>query len=372
MQTSNNATPTLCTSLGEEGARAQLLAQAARRGDADAVKAILAQGGIGGIAPAGFMEPLSESIMGLARSANAPQAEGGALNSADYLQCAKLLIPNASLGSIWSASSPPLALATFLGVSEIVQILAPLHGAEHLATLSSSMASAASLRDLPSALALANAMEPLAPAAEVLAPAIRNGFIEFLAAIATPEKATTLGPAGTTPLMVAAMGNFAEATRFLLTISDPHQPSSQGESAIHLAAKHGAPEALEILLAATEPSRPIGSGPLLAAAREGSARCVEMLLPLSNAHERGYDGLTALMLAARANDVACSKILASPQARADVDFLGRSAEDHAWAAKSFQAASLLAELRCQEELGALEQALGPAPETEPSRASGRL
>lgn len=326
------------------------LRKAARRGDVQAVEAILAAGPPENVSIKGYCDPLCESIMAMARSLDSPAREN-AREPADHFRCAQLLAPMASLGAIWDANSPPLTLATFLGVSEVVELLAPLHGPAHKSTLATAMAGAAGRHDLKSCLALAKALAPMSSWTDIMLPSMRHGFIELLQATATPELARQLNSSGMTPLMVAAMSGFTEAARYLIPLSDLSQLSSRGEDALHIAAREGSADSLELLLAAAAPQSRgwLNSTPLLAAARAGAAPCVKILISCSDVHARGHDGLTALMLAAQANSIGCARLLASRNTCSDRDSLGRMAEDIARSCKSHDVSMFLAETRCRWE-----------------------
>lgn len=354
MKTANTshtvADPQHAPSLLDGDSPALELRKAARRGDAQAVEAILAAGPLDAVSIKGYCDPLCESIMAMARSLDSP-AQENTRPPADHFRCAQLLAPTACLGAIWDANSPPLTLATFLGVSEVVELLAPLHGQAHRSTLATAMAGAAGRHDLKSSLALAKALAPISSWSDIMLPSMRHGFIELLQATATPELARQLNSSGMTPLMVAAMSGFTEATRHLIPLSDLSQLSSRGEDALHIAAREGSADSLELLLAAAEPQGRywLNSTPLLAAARAGATPCVKILLSCSDVHARGHDGLTALMLAAQANSIGCARLLASRNTCSDRDCLGRLAEDIARACKSHDVSMFLAEARCQWE-----------------------
>lgn len=349
------------------------LRQAARRGDARAVEAMLASGKQDHSSVKGYCDPLCEAIMGMARSLQS-LSKDNAHTSADYFRCAQLLAPTASLGDIWDSNSPPLTMATFLGVSEAVELLAPLHGLANQSTLAMAMASAASRHDLRSGLALAKALAPISSWPDIMLPSMRHAFTELLQATATPELARQLNSSGMTPLMVASMSGFTEATRLLIPMSDLNQLSSRGEDALHIAAREGSADSLALLLAASAlaGSGKIGSTPLLAAARAGATSCVQILLPCSDVHARGPDGLTALMLAAQANSAGCAQLLANRNTCSDRDSLGRAPEDIARACKSHVVYRLLAEARCLWERDDLAATLPQEEDAGDTRGTKRL
>jgi ankyrin repeat protein len=77
-------------------------------------------------------------------------------------------------------------------------------------------------------------------------------------------------------------------------------------------------------LGASANDGPLGITPLMQAAMDGSAACVEVLAPWSDASLRTEGGMSAMLLAANYGNLACLKILA-PGREGEVDETGRSA-----------------------------------------------
>jgi len=89
---------------------------------------------------------------------------------------------------------------------------------------------------------------------------------------------------GRTALMLACVEGEEELVRLLLPLSDPQASDRDGETALMLAA-FGHPACVELLLSLSDAHAQDGDGwtALMWAASSGSQRCIELLLPHSDA-----------------------------------------------------------------------------------------
>lgn len=135
---------------------------------------------------------------------------------------------------------------------------------------------------------------------------------------------------GRTPLMLAAMGGHEDCLRLLLDHSDASLSDVSGMGAMALAAFHGHANCLAALIAAgCDPGAAANDGmtPLMLAAKQGYARCAEILLREPGSHPRAADkdGMDALMWACFGNSPECIAALAEACAPLRKDRLGRDA-----------------------------------------------
>lgn len=152
---------------------------------------------------------------------------------------------------------------------------------------------------------------------------------------------------GWTPLMHASVSGKAECVRILLPFVDPGAKTCALTMPLMLCAEDGWTEGVRLVLSAIEsaderrgakklppersPARrrqALGRTALMLAAKAASAECARLLLPLSNANAADFDGKTALMWAAQADEDGapeCVGALLSASDPSKRDKLGRTA-----------------------------------------------
>lgn len=134
----------------------------------------------------------------------------------------------------------------------------------------------------------------------------------------------TKNQAGYSALMIAAQGNNAAICKSLLqnkkTNSELKGPL--GETALHLAAKKGQVDAIQILLsfrANPNSTDKFGSTPLMYAAEAGQTKaCEALLLKDDNINQQNDWGNTALMYAAKEGKADTVKVLLAQKADATI------------------------------------------------------
>lgn len=145
---------------------------------------------------------------------------------------------------------------------------------------------------------------PLSNARSALSDVIDSEATRCLAFLIERDPAIARSPdeSGTTPLMVAASRGSARCLAILLPLSDAAAFDSGGASAFMHAARRGQAACAQALMPLSDiDARDYKHrNALLLACREGHSQLVELLAPLTRPYCRDADGFTALMAAAGA------------------------------------------------------------------------
>jgi ankyrin repeat protein len=119
-------------------------------------------------------------------------------------------------------------------------------------------------------------------------------------------------PGETTPLMVAAWNNNADAVRMLLPVCDASVKDGSGRDALMLAVDNDAANAVAELVAVAGERQDINvASALIYALEEKHRECAQILARKANASMRDVRNWTPLMVAAHTSDLESAKILLS-------------------------------------------------------------